>query len=81
MKTSAILIAAIAIGAVAPAFAAPQRDSQKTVMTYDAKRDKYCVSQLVTGSRLAQKECRTKQDWAKEGLQIQDVRGEKLASK
>ena len=81
MKTSAILIAAIAIGAVTPAFAAPQRDSQKATMSYDAKRDKYCLSQMVTGSRLAQRDCRSKQDWAKEGVQIQDARGEKLASK
>lgn len=81
MKMSAILIAAIAIGAVAPAFAASQRDSEKTTMTYDAKRDKYCFSQMVTGSRLPQKDCRTKQDWAKDGLQIQDAHSQKLASK
>jgi hypothetical protein len=81
MKMSAILIAAVAIGVSAPAFAAPQSDSEKTRLSYDAKHDKYCVSQVVTGSRIPAKDCRTKEEWAKNGLVIQGSNSEKLASK
>ena len=81
MKMSAILIAVVALGATAPAFAASQTDSEKPTVTYDAKRDKYCISQMVTGSILPQKDCRTKKEWAKNGLTIHDPSYEKLASK
>jgi hypothetical protein len=81
MKMSVILIVAAAFGATAPAFATSQSDSEKPTVTYDAKHDKYCISQMVTGSLLPQRTCHTKQEWAKDGLQIHDARSEKLASK
>ncbi|HMI19180.1 MAG TPA: hypothetical protein VK533_06525 [Sphingomonas sp.] len=81
MKMSAILIAAVALGATAPAFAASQSGSEKPTVTYDAKHDKYCVSQMVTGNILPVKDCRTKKEWAKNGLTIQDPSEEKMASK
>ena len=81
MKMSAILIAAVALGATAPAFAVSANDSEKPTVTYDAKHDKYCISQMVTGSILPQKDCRTQKEWAKNGLTIHDPSNEKLASK
>jgi len=70
MKMSAILIAAAALGTVAPAFAAQRGDPDQPRITYDAKHDKFCISQMVTGSRLPVQDCRTKEDWAKEGLTL-----------
>ena len=81
MKMSAILIAAVALGATAPAFALSPSASGKPTLTYDAKHDKYCVSQMVTGNLLPVKDCRTKKEWAKDGLAIQDSNEEKMASK
>ena len=82
MKTSIILIAAVAIGATAPAFAAQRGQSDQATVTYDAKHDKYCVSQMVTGNYLPVKDCRTKSDWAKAGVTV-GAAGDaaKLASK
>ena len=84
MKMSAILIAAVALGATAPVFAAAQtEDGQPLKVTYDAKHDKYCiVSEEVTGSILPQKDCRTQRDWAKAGLTLsKPADAQKLASK
>lgn len=84
MKIAAILIAAAALGATAPAFAATTHDSEggQVKVTYDAKHDKYCVSDMVTGSRLPVKDCRTQQDWAKDGLVVSKAAaGDKLAQK
>lgn len=82
MKMSAMLIAAVALSATAPAFAAPRSSSDQPTVTYDAKHDKYCVSQTVTGSRLPVQDCRSKQDWAKAGLTFsQQPNAAKLASK
>jgi len=84
MKMSAILIAAVALGASAPVLAAAQtEDGQPVKVIYDAKHDKYCVvTQEVTGSILPQKDCRSKQDWAKVGLTLsRPADGDRLASK
>jgi hypothetical protein len=83
MKTAALLIAAAAIGAAAPALAAAKaEDGTPLKVVYDAKHDKYCVrTPDVTGSFLPQKDCRTKEDWAKAGLQIHDQNEAKLAAK
>ena len=70
MKTSAILIAAVALGAIAPAFAAQRGNPDQPTVTYDAKHDKFCVSQMVTGNYLPVKDCRTREDWAKAGLSV-----------
>jgi len=70
MKTSAILIAAVALGATAPAFAAQRGNPDQPTVTYDAKHDKFCVSQMVTGNYLPVKDCRTREDWAKAGLSV-----------
>ena len=83
MKITALLITAVALGAAAPVVAAAQtEDGQPLKITYDAKHDKYCVvTPDVTGSILPGRDCRTKQNWAKAGLHIQDKQDDKLASK
>jgi hypothetical protein len=70
MKMSAILIAAIALSATAPAFAAQSGNPDQPRVTYDAKRDRYCISQMITGNYLPVKDCRSKEDWAKAGLTL-----------
>jgi len=70
MKMSAILIAAVALSATVPAFAAQRGNPDQPQVTYDAKHDRYCVSQMVTGNYLPVKDCRTKDDWAKAGLTL-----------
>ena len=82
MKMSAILIAAVALGTTAPAFAAQRGTPDQPTVTYDAKHDKFCVSQMVTGNYLPVKDCRTKEDWAKAGLTVSKPADAKvLASK
>lgn len=82
MKMSAILIAAIALGATAPAFAAQRGTTDQPNVTYDKKHDKFCVSQMVTGNYLPVKDCRTKEDWAKAGLTVEKpADADKLAAK
>jgi len=70
MKTYAILIAALTFGAIAAPAIAAKRDSEKPKVTYDAKRDRYCISQKVTGAYLPVKDCRSKEEWAKAGLMV-----------
>jgi hypothetical protein len=82
MKTALVLIAAAAFGAAAPALAAEVDLTQQYKVNYDAKHDKYCVSQQVTGEFLPTRDCRSKDDWAKAGLKIADTNAPaKLASK
>lgn len=82
MKISALLIAAVALAATAPAFAERRGMTDNTAVTYDAKHDKYCVSQMVTGNLMPVKDCRTKSDWAKAGVTVgADTDAAKLASK
>lgn len=81
MKMTLILIAAIACGATAPVLAAQSDDEMRVRVIYDAKRDKYCIDQSVTGSRLPVRDCRSRQEWALEGVMLQDRKGAKLATK
>ena len=71
MKSSPVLIAALVLGSLAaPALAATNGDSDRLPVTYDAKHDKYCVSQEVTGQFLPQRVCKTKAEWAKLGIKL-----------
>jgi hypothetical protein len=70
MKTAMILIAALAVGAAAPALAAKGDAGNLPKITYDAKHDKFCVSQQVTGYTMPVKDCRTQSDWAKAGVTV-----------
>jgi hypothetical protein len=77
MKMSALIAAAL-IGAVSgPAMAASADRASSSKAVYDAKRDKYCVSQEITGQRIPVRDCRTKAEWAKDGA----IFGEDAAAK
>ena len=61
-RLSAIAAAAMMIAASAtPAFAADPTSSNTT-----AREKRICVSEIVTGSRLPQKVCKTRAQWIKE---------------
>ncbi len=77
MKTIA-LIAAVAVATVTVSAASTPTFAQDQVqgrfgdakVTYDAKNDRYCFQERVTGSLIPAKECRSKSDWAEAGLTI-----------
>jgi hypothetical protein len=50
-------------------------------VTYDAKYDKYCISQAVTGQRIPVRTCRTKAEWIADGAKFNDVADAKPATK
>ena len=80
MKTSPILIIALAVGAMAaPAFAASSDQGDRLKVTYDAKHDKYCVSQEITGQMTPQRICKTKDQWARMGAVVGQKPAAKLA--
>jgi hypothetical protein len=80
MKSSPILIAALLLGGLAaPALAEANADGDRLPVTYDAKHDKYCVSQEVTGQVIAQRICKTKAEWAKLGAVVGEKRATKMA--
>ena len=87
MKISAIITAALLGTLAVPAFAATPSDGVRMKVTYDAKQDKYCVSQAVTGRLIPQRTCRTKAEWVADGAQFGDatdakpVQAMKLAQK
>jgi hypothetical protein len=73
MKMSPVLIAALVAGSfTVPAFADAGDKSDRLPVTYDAKHDKYCVSQEITGQLIAQRVCKTKAQWAKLGAVVGD---------
>ncbi|NML05516.1 hypothetical protein [Sphingomonas sp. G-3-2-10] len=72
-RVSAIVAAAaLVIGSVGPATAAISRDpapaksSQEDQGTPAAKTKRYCVESDVTGSRMARRTCKTRDQWLKE---------------
>jgi len=80
MKSSPILIAALVIGSLAtPAFAGATLDGDRMAVTYDAKHDKYCVSQPITGQIIPQRVCKTKAEWAKLGAVVGEKSDTKVA--
>ncbi|HWI85687.1 MAG TPA: hypothetical protein VNT42_05100 [Sphingomonas sp.] len=71
MNAFATTLFAATLSVVAvPALAGPPRGANEIKVTYNAKSNKYCISQLITGSRVPRSECRSKADWSKEGLLI-----------
>ncbi|BBF71838.1 MULTISPECIES: hypothetical protein [Sphingomonadaceae] len=75
MKTIAF-IAAVAVATVAvsaastPAFAQAQGSFGAAKVTYDARTDRYCFKETVTGSLIPVIRCRSKGEWAQDGLTI-----------
>ena len=80
MKLSPALIIALALGTVAaPAIAAQSDQADRLKVTYDAKHDKYCVSQEITGQMTPQRICKTKDQWARMGAVVGQKPAAKLA--
>ncbi|WP_442680403.1 hypothetical protein ACSBM8_04195 [Sphingomonas sp. ASY06-1R] len=73
MKATVIIAAALFGTLAVPAFAATNSDDVKMKVTYDAKHDKYCISQDVTGQRLPVRTCRTKAEWVADGAKFSDA--------
>jgi hypothetical protein len=71
-------IAAAALLSSTAATTANGGDGQKPAKTAPAKAQnggpKYCIAyDDVTGSRVAQQECKTREQWAKEGVNIDET--------
>ncbi|WP_298400315.1 hypothetical protein [Sphingobium sp.] len=75
MKTiafaAAVIAAAVTVSATAtPAFAQPEGRFGAAKVTYDQKTDRYCFREPVAGSLIPATRCRSKADWAEQGLTI-----------
>ncbi|SFO25937.1 hypothetical protein [Sphingomonas sp. OK281] len=65
------LVAVAVLTASAPILAAPSGSTQKTVLKYDAKTQKYCLNEpAMTGSRIRQTTCKTAVEWSAAGLNM-----------
>jgi len=83
MRTYMTLLAATFVLSTTPAFAAASTNQQKlhapdkTMTTSTQSEDaKYCVDQSpdeTTGTRIYTHECRTKSEWAKRGVDIDEL--------
>ncbi|HXH14605.1 MAG TPA: hypothetical protein VNJ10_00560 [Sphingomonas sp.] len=68
---AATALAAAALAGSAPAFAAPSGSQTKTILKYNAKMQKYCLTDpAVTGSRIATVTCKTAAAWTAAGLDM-----------
>lgn len=70
-----VLLGFVLVAAAGPALArAPEHRAihldDGSVVTYDGATGKYCWSYAVTGSHLAHTDCKTQEEWAKNGLFI-----------
>ena len=75
IRRSAVIatIAAVTLGASAPSFARVPSKGQTAdggTVTYNARTGQYCIADTMTGSRLAQQTCKSKEQWAADGLTI-----------
>lgn len=65
----AAAVATLIASTAAPVLAGePSGEKQK--LTYDPKSDKYCMKAEFTGTRMAKSICRTREQWANEGVVI-----------
>lgn len=83
--TNAIMVLAVSMGlAAAPhsttqvaansvAAAAAHSSGASTQARPAAPEKTYCTSGTITGSRVVKQECKTKAEWAKEGVDIEDL--------
>ena len=72
MTSKLIFIAAAALIA-APATAKAPADAPKAGKTAIAEQ-KYCIEyEKMTGSRVSRQECRTKKEWAEEGVDVDEL--------
>ncbi|WP_311269974.1 hypothetical protein [Sphingobium sp. WCS2017Hpa-17] len=75
MKTiafaAAIVAATVAVSAAAtPAFAQEQSGITAAKVRYDAKTDRYCIRQTLPSTIVPMAQCRSKSEWAQNGLTI-----------
>ena len=72
MTSKLILIAAAALVA-APGTAKGTDDAPKASRAA-ASEQKYCIEyEKMTGSRVSRQECRTKKEWAEEGVDVDEL--------
>jgi hypothetical protein len=86
MKTiafaAAIVAATLAVSAAStPAFAEAQGSFGHAKVTYDAKTDRYCFRETVTGSLIPVAQCQSKAEWARNGLTISRKSSVQLAQR
>ena len=73
MTSKLILIAAAAL-ITAPATAKAPADGPKAGKAAAAAEQKYCIEyEKMTGSRVSRQECRTKKEWAEEGVDVDEL--------
>ena len=66
-----ILLAAAPAAAGTNAKAEKVNAAEQTGASKAAQETKYCVKETDTGTHLESKECRTKAEWAQEGIDIE----------
>lgn len=65
------LVAVAALATSAPILAAPAGSTEKTVLKYDTKTQKYCMNAPAeTGSRIGRTICKTVAEWSDAGLNM-----------
>jgi hypothetical protein len=71
-----IVLGTLLIGAAAPVNAEVGVGNGQTKAPASAvasKEKKYCLKEALTGSRMSSQECKTKAEWAREGIDIDEV--------
>ena len=69
MRKMMLALAMVAIAVPAPAIA-QQGNASKSQAAPAAKERKYCLKEESTGSRLSGLTCKTKSEWARDGIDI-----------
>lgn len=74
-RTAIVVLAGLgAIATSASAFARdadPKTDRVSTAKSANANgNQRYCVEQMLTGSRVSRRECKTQAEWSREGVDI-----------
>mgnify|MGYP001035425056 FL=1 len=79
---AAVVAATLAVSAAStPAFAEARGSFGKAKVTYDAKTDRYCFRETVTGSLIPVTQCQSKGEWARNGLTISRKSSVQLAQR
>jgi hypothetical protein len=69
--TAAVIVAGLTVSAAAtPAFAKAEGRFGNARVTYQADSGRYCLRETRTGSLIPATACRSKGEWAQEGLTI-----------
>jgi hypothetical protein len=69
--TAAVIVAGLTVSAAAtPAFAKPEGRFGAAKVTYDAVSERYCFREMRSGSMIPATTCRSKGEWAQQGLTI-----------